>query len=155
MLVRSQATKQRPANRAGRPGDQNSHRASLSARFAATRREAQVMLSCKHATHRAALRQNLLIIRSIAGRLGPRATEVLRGSETTMCHNVWVSSPSSSAAATAILLRQARLTDSAPRLGSSNPGPLVLVGAPSVLRQRSLRSRGSSFCDRSSRGFEG
>jgi hypothetical protein len=43
------------------------------------------MLSCKHATHRAALRQNLLIIRSIAGRLGPRATEVLRGSETTRC----------------------------------------------------------------------
>jgi len=41
------------------------------------------MLSCKHATHRAALRQNLLIIRSIAGRLGPRATEVLRGSEMT------------------------------------------------------------------------
>jgi hypothetical protein len=37
MLVRSQATKERPADRTARTGDQNSHRASLSARFAATR----------------------------------------------------------------------------------------------------------------------
>jgi hypothetical protein len=45
MPVRSQATNQRPADRTARTGDQNSHRASLSARFAATRSEAQVMLS--------------------------------------------------------------------------------------------------------------
>jgi hypothetical protein len=44
MPVRSQATNQRPADRTARTGDQNSHRASLSARFA-TRSEAQVMLS--------------------------------------------------------------------------------------------------------------
>jgi len=37
MLVRFQATNQRPADRTARTGDQNSHRASLSARFAATR----------------------------------------------------------------------------------------------------------------------
>jgi hypothetical protein len=37
MAVRSQATNQRPADRTARTGDQNSHRASLSARFAATR----------------------------------------------------------------------------------------------------------------------
>src|SRR6516165_11760252 len=38
MLVRSQATNRRPADRTGRPGEQNSHRRFLSARFAATRR---------------------------------------------------------------------------------------------------------------------
>ena len=47
MLVRSQATNQRPADRTARTGDQNSYRASLSARFAATRTEAHVMLSQK------------------------------------------------------------------------------------------------------------
>jgi hypothetical protein len=46
MLVRSQATHKRLADRTARPGDQNSHQASLSARFAMTRSEAQVMLSC-------------------------------------------------------------------------------------------------------------
>src|SRR5262249_20885459 len=52
MLVRSQATNQRPADCAARPGDQNSHRASPSAlrRFEARRGA----LRCKHPTHRAA-----------------------------------------------------------------------------------------------------
>jgi hypothetical protein len=40
-----QATNWRWHDRTARTGDQNSHRASLSARFAATRSEAQVMLS--------------------------------------------------------------------------------------------------------------
>jgi hypothetical protein len=47
MLVRSQATNQRPADRTSRTRDQNSHRASLSARFVATRSEAHVKLSQK------------------------------------------------------------------------------------------------------------
>jgi len=38
MLIRSQARNQRSADRTARAGDQNSHRASLSARFAATQR---------------------------------------------------------------------------------------------------------------------
>jgi len=37
MLVHSQATNERPADRTARTGDQNFHHASLSARFGATR----------------------------------------------------------------------------------------------------------------------